>query len=529
MIRLEHFLTDLPGRPFQAQLLGYSALIEEYSLDCPPPKRLTAIAAVGQKTTTLRDGVEWILFPRGARFKIPDTRIEHLGVALKHEGVDLRVLHQLFSKGIENELSDWINTNRAGIYTRKAWFFYEWITGKRLNIEEPYGVQYVPALDPNYYVVRRGTRSSRHKVTDNMPGVPGFCPLIRRTERLSPDRISGLAQEARRMVSDADPAVLRRAVGFMLLNESKGSFGIEGETPPRNRLERWGRMIAEAKDIRLSVDALIALQRSLFDVKNAYVHLGLRTKGGFVGRHDGRDQTPLPDHVSAKPEDLQSLLESLLAAFDHLKRGRFDPVLTAASIGFGFVFIHPFEDGNGRLHRFLFQKALIDMAFNPDGVILPVSAAILEDLVGYRAALEDYSVPTLPYIEWEPTNEGNVSVTNETGYLYRYFDATRQAEYLADRIERTVRFALPAELAYLHRFDDAKRRLTELVDMPDRLASLFIQFCAENSGRISKRKREEYFSGMGEAELERLELAVQASGIVELSVEGGEQEAEPRL
>lgn len=249
---------------------------------------------------------------------------------------------------------------------------------------------------------------------------------------------------------------------------------------------------------------------------------GLR--GGGVGRHDGRDQTPLPDHVSAKADDLRSLLEGLLAAFEHLKRGRFDPVLTAASIGFGFVFIHPFEDGNGRLHRFIFQKALIDMEFNPEGVILPVSAAILEDLVGYRAALEDYSVPTLPYIEWEPTEHGNVRVTNETSYLYRYFDATRQAEYLADRIERTVRFDLPAELAYLHRFDDAKRRLTELVDMPDRLASLFIQFCAQNKGQLSKRKREEYFPRMSEDELSRLEGAVQASGIVELSAEGGDHE-----
>lgn len=524
MIRLEHFLSDLPGRPFQAQLLGYSALIEEFNLECPPPKRLTAIAAVGQKTTSVSEGVEWVLLPRGARFRIPELRIEHLGVALKHEGVDLRVLHQLFNAGIEDELTAWIETNRAGIYTRKAWFFYEWMTGNRLAIEEPYGVQYVPALDPNYYVARRGTRSSRHKVTDNLPGVPGFCPLIRRTERLTPDRIQGLAQEARRMVSDADPAVLRRAVGFMLLNESKGSFGIEGETPPRNRLERWGRLIAEAKDIRLSIDTLVALHRSLFDVKHSFVKLGLRSEGGFVGRHDGRDQTPIPDHVSAKADDLRSLLEGLLSAFEHLKKGRFDPVLIAASIGFGFVFIHPFEDGNGRLHRFLFQKALLDTGFNPEGVILPISAAILEDLVGYRAALEDYSVPTLPYIEWESTSQGNVRVINETAYLYRYFDATRQAEYLTDRIERTVRFDLPAELAYLHKFDDAKKRLTELVDMPDRLASLFIQFCAQNEGRLSKRKREEYFPQMADDELIILEQAVQLSGIVEISAEGAERE-----
>lgn len=89
--------------------------------------------------------------------------------------------------------------------------------------------------------------------------MPGFCPLIRRTERLAPDRTATLAAAARAAVSEADPAVLRRAVGFMLLNESRGSFGIEGETPPRNRLERWGRLIAEARDIKLSVKGLETL------------------------------------------------------------------------------------------------------------------------------------------------------------------------------------------------------------------------------------------------------------------------------
>jgi len=506
---------SLPGRPMNAQLLGYSALIDHYELDCPAPRRLTAIAAIGQKTTLIREGVEWLLLPRGARFKVPDNPIEHLGVALKHEGIDLRVLSRLFQPTIEGELCAFVEGNRAGIYTRKAWFLYEWMTERRLDIAEPYGVQYVPALDPNQYIARRRTRSPRHKVDNNLPGVPAFCPLIRRTERLSSDRIEGLAAEAREMVSGADPAVLRRAVGFMLLNESKGSFGIEGETPPRNRLERWGRLIAEAKGIRLSTESLVELQRSLFDSRQGLVAHGLRETGGFVGRHDSRDQSPIPDHVSARPEDLRSLLDGLVSAFDLLKKARFDPVLAAASIGFGFVFIHPFEDGNGRLHRFLIQKALVDMGFNPEGVVLPVSAAILEDMLGYRNALEDYSVPTLPHIDWEPTPKGNVEVRNDTAYLYRYFDATRQAEYLVDRIERTIRFALPAELAYLHGFDDAKRRMAAILDMPDRLASLFIQFCAQNHGRLARRKHEEFFSALTGEEVAQLERAVQASRIVE--------------
>jgi len=82
--------TDLPGRPRNAQLLGYAALIEHDQLVCPPPRRLTALASVSQKSAIVREGVEWLLMPCGARFRIPETPIEHRGVALKHEGVDLR-------------------------------------------------------------------------------------------------------------------------------------------------------------------------------------------------------------------------------------------------------------------------------------------------------------------------------------------------------------------------------------------------------------------------------------------------------
>ena len=505
---------SLPGRPPNAQLLGYASLIEAYALDCPPPRRMTALVPIGQKQTVVRDGAQWVLLPRTANYRVPDEPIEHLAVALKHEGVDLRVLSRLFAApGVVTNLTRFVGAHPRGLYTRRAWFLYEWMTGDRLPIPDVQGVPYIPLLDPNQYLVRRGSRVGRQKIINNLPGVRGFCPLIRRTERLTEDRIEALRAEAADTVGRADPAVLRRATSFLLLNESKGSFGIEGETPPRNRLERWGRVIADAKDVDLSPASLEQLHRSLFDPRvDRFVVYGLRRVGGFVGRHD-RDRSPLPDHVSARHEDVPDLLASIAAAYDLCLRTRFDPALTAALLGFGFVFVHPFEDGNGRLHRFVIQKALADGRFNPEGVVLPVSAAILEDLPGYKAALEDYSAAALPFVEWEPTEDGNLQVLNDTAYLYRYFDATRQAEYLVDRLERTVRFSLPAELDYLHRFDDAKRRLAERVDMPDRLASLFIQFCAQNQGRLSVRKREEFFSALNDDELAALEAVVAAAGL----------------
>ena len=42
-----------------------------------------------------------------------------------------------------------------------------------------------------------------------------------------------------------------------------------------------------------------------------------------------------------------------------------DPILAAALIAFGSVFIPPFEDGNGRIHRFLIHHVLAEKGFAP--------------------------------------------------------------------------------------------------------------------------------------------------------------------
>ena len=106
-----------------------------------------------------------------------------------------------------------------------------------------------------------------------------------------------------------------------------------------------------------------------------------------------------------------------------------DPVVAAAIVAFAFVFIHPFEDGNGRIHRFLMHQILAKRGYSPDGVIFPVSAAILRDRRSYDDVLETFSKQLLDLIEWRWTTEKEIAVTNETGDFYRYFDATAFVEY----------------------------------------------------------------------------------------------------
>ena len=51
-----------------------------------------------------------------------------------------------------------------------------------------------------------------------------------------------------------------------------------------------------------------------------------------------------------KPDDLTDLMGGLIASHKRMDKGGVSAVVHAAAIAYGFVFLHPFEDGNGRIH-----------------------------------------------------------------------------------------------------------------------------------------------------------------------------------
>ncbi|WP_274943387.1 Fic family protein [Govanella unica] len=171
----------------------------------------------------------------------------------------------------------------------------------------------------------------------------------------------------------------------------------------------------------------------------------------------------------------------------------------------GFVYSHPLEDGNGRLHRYMIHHVLAERGFNPSGLVFPVSAVILERIDDYRRALESYSRRLLPLIHWRPTDRGNIEVLNETADYYRFFDATLQAEFLFACIAHTVEFDLPMETAFLKCYDQFKKRVSGLVDMPDRLTDLLFRFLCQNDGLLSRRARERGFAGLTGQEVNEIE------------------------
>lgn len=481
-----------------ATLAGYAALIEAHRLSVPVPDYLCVI---GPKHRRYDEG-RWRIFT--PRHKPDDSLNGHLTFALKYEGIDLAVLKALFEQVKSEAIVDIVRSEPTGIYSRRIWFLYEWFWGKTLDIADATMGNFVALVNDKLQYPGPARDSSRHRVRNNLPGTRDFCPLIRRTEKLDCFIAMNLSQVAINHIGKTHADLLSRAAAFLLLKDSKASYTIEGETPPHNRIERWGKIIGEAGQRKLSIEELELLQ-TIVIADQRFTLPGCRVEGGFVGDHDRVTGMPMPVHISARPEDLSRLLSGLLKTYQLLLESDYDPVLTATLIAFGFVFIHPFEDGNGRLHRYLFHHVLAEKGFVSKGLVFPVSAVILHRIDDYRKTLEHYSRPRLDLIEWRPTDKNNVEVLNETIDLYRYFDATKQAEFLFECVDETVNKTLPEEVSYLKKYDLLNGFIKNYIDMPDKLADLLIRFLNQNNGKLSKRVRNKEFSQLTEAEVQTLE------------------------
>lgn len=478
--------------------VGYAHLINSYGLEVPAP---FSLSAVGTKHR-MREVAGWRYFtPRHS----PESSLAgHLTFALRYEGVDLGVLNALFAQVGPTEIEGIVRNEPTGRYARRIWFLYEFLTDRLLDVPNTSRQRYVDLLDPKIQYAAPPRPSKRHCVNNNLPGVRAFCPLVRRTAKLDALIEKDLAGQALDITGEIHRGVLMRAASFLLLKDSQASYAIEGETPPQNRAGRWGRVIGQAGQKPLSRAEFERLQREVI-VDSRFIRLGYRNEGGFVGDRDRATQMPVPDHVSAKPLDLEPLMEGLVETASLLGQGGYPPVLAAAAVGFGFVFIHPFEDGNGRIHRYLLHHVLAETGFAPKGLVFPVSAAILERIDGYREALEAYSRPRLLLVDWRATGKGNVEVLNETVDLYRYFDATRQTEFLYECVDDTVTRILPDEIEFLRCYDEMKAFIAGRFDMPDRMSSLLVNFLHQNGGSLSKRACEGEFSALSKEEVRTLE------------------------
>lgn len=513
-----------------ARSLGYQYLIERFGLRALPLDESARLESRVRGRRRSESGGQriWLFEPK---YEPDDTLVGHLQFGLRYEGVNLQVLALLFQGHGEMELARWIRETPESVYARRACFLYEWITGGRLSVGDPVSpkARYVAAVDSKLqFAVRDGKRSGRFRVIDNLPGTPCFCPLVRKTDYLVGMAEKDLHERTRETLERYDKNLLRRAAAFLYLKETQSSFEVERETPSPKRAQRFADLLRQA-DARkpLTKDRLVELQHEVVDAR--FHEFAWRTQQNWIGQDLGLRRKV--DFVPARPDDLGDLMAGLLEMAEfmrpHLEEHRLaasvgddfeepicprneapmDPVVAAASIAFGFVFIHPFMDGNGRIHRYLIHDTLAKAGFTPRGIIFPVSAVILANLDQYVAVLEHFSAPLNAMTDYDPAIPEVPPRGNDAVY-FRYLDATRQTEFLYRTLERTVEEDLPREIEFLLGFDRARQTLDQMLDWPDHSLDLFIRLVHQNGGTLSRSKQKSHFDWMTANEIQQAEAAV---------------------
>jgi len=485
--------------PRKGYAAGYGWLIQEYALAVPPPQRL---ALIDGKRGRRSEG-DWLLFDDP--YRPEDDPYEHLVFALKYEGIDLHLIKVLCELLGSERIAGMIRREPTGQYARRLWFLCEWLLDTVLDIPDLGTRDYYDLVDPDLQYPGPPRNSRRHGIRNNLPGTVDFCPLIHRTEMLDNCIAMDLSSKIRGETRDVPSDLLLRAAAFLMLADSRASFAIEGEKPTIGHAQRWAAAIGQAGRAPITRTELERLQQLM--IPRPAFSMGYRTGEGFIGDRDRLTHEPLPEHISAKAEDLERLMGGLEETATMLEAADMDAVIAAVGIAFGFVFIHPFVDGNGRLHRWLIHHMLAAKGFSDEGLIFPVSSIMLERIDEYRRVLQSFSLPRLNLIEWSPDEHYNVHIHNDTIDLYRYFDATALAEFLYDCVRQTVESTLPAEIAILRRHDAMKSWLEEHFEFSDSTDTLLISFLEQGNGTLSARARKKEFSFIPTDDIERIEEA----------------------
>lgn len=476
-------------------LLGGAWLAERYGLQLTQQPSVSSSLAA-RRASYVHDGTAREQYPLNMR---PEPGLKgHLTFHLKHEPIHLELLARLFEAIDPADLEAWVLDEPTGGYAHRAGFLYEWITGRRLGVPDAVAGQFVDAINDELVVAAspgNSTVSRRWRVRDNMPGTPAFCPVVRKHAGLDLD-VPGLLAQLR---AEFDEDLLMRAAVWMTLRESRSSFEIEGEGGRVDRIQRFANVLGRRTgrgEVPLGADALARLQGEILGESTTLRSMGLRQSPVFVGEYMRYQEVV---HYIAPPAQAVGEMLQGLQVFLQRTAGQ-SPAMRSAVASFGFVYIHPLADGNGRVHRFLVNDILRRDGAVPEPFILPISALIMSDAGERRAydrVLEVISDPLMETVagtyrfgeirEYPDGVHSNLEFDGDhlAKPVWQYPDFTRHTAYLADVLARTVSEHMRDESLFMRSHSRARAAIKEVIEMPDQQADRVLRSMETNKGALT--------------------------------------------
>ncbi|MBY8970857.1 Fic family protein [Pseudomonas sp. P867] len=466
-------------------LVGYAHLHQTLGLKAIAPARTAMIKPV----TRISMIGDCLAVPHGVA-PAADSVLDHILFALKHEGINLGILAQALEAVSADQLLQELDKAPNGVFIRKACYLWEGLTLQRLDYSKPINSRVSPLFDPQRYVTGPSTRNSRWRIDFNGLGSLAYCATVERTQEIDALMSLDVLGRAKSFMASLPPEMMDRAIQWAYLHETRDSFAIEKEQPSEEKSRRFVQLLRQSHEGRLlTEDYLVELQNSTvsnpFDKAVAFrheqnhLHNGLRGGAGV-------------SYVPPAPELCQELMEELMAFANQPVRD-VDPLVAAAVTAFGFVFLHPFMDGNGRLSRFLIHQTLCHYGALGNGLLLPVSVAMKHEEQAYLEALKTFSQPTREF--WNVTwLDGDHMAFDFIGHpsIYRYWDATCCVEFTLQMARRALEVELREETEFLDRYDRVIKAVNQRYDVRGSDLSKLVMMCLDNEGKLSKHRRKQF-------------------------------------
>lgn len=484
------------------QAAGYALLNERLALSTVPLR----LPAIVQPVTRLERIGQTLAVPP-AIAPAPDDLLGNVLFALKHEGINLSILAQSLPRIPVEEFERALQAAPNGIYIRKASFLREAFTGEQLAQHAPVRGPFVHLFDPERYITRPGNRNSKWRVEFNGLGDLTYCATVERTHAITELLEHDILGRAKVFMESLPPGMMDRAINWAYLSETKDSFAIEREAPTEDKSRRFIQLLRQAHERQpLTEEYLVGLQNATvanpYDLAAAFRHEQNHLDGALQGAA-GVTYVPPP------PELCRELMESLMG-FANEAPMQIDPLVAAGIISFGFVFLHPFMDGNGRLSRFLIHQALCRAGALENGLLLPVSVAMKREERMYLEALQTFSRPVRDFWDVQWIDYGQLAFQFR-GHpaVYRFWDATPCVTFTMVMARHALEVELREETAFLECFDAVYRAVDERFDVRGSELAQLVMMCLTNQGIVSKNRRKQFQYTVPEEVFEFIEQVAQ--------------------